>query len=37
VRRQEEKLVAAWTDVVARLHRMECAGIDVPPGLGIGK
>jgi hypothetical protein len=35
--KQEAKLVVAWTDVVVRLHRMECAGIDVPPGLGIGK
>ena len=36
-RRQEEQLLAAWTDVVWRLHRMECAGIEAPPGLGFGK
>jgi hypothetical protein len=36
-RRQEQQLLAAWTDVVWRLHRMECAGIDAPPGLGLGK
>ena len=35
--RQEEQLLAAWTDVVWRLHRMECAGIEAPPGLGFGK
>jgi hypothetical protein len=36
-RMHSAKLIAAWADVVERIHQMERAGLPVPQSLGIGK